>query len=312
MDDLERAYVQRLYRDEMLHWKVYKRLSDLERNPKLRPILAKLAAIEEGHTGIWKRLLGPDAREPSAMRVGFMAGLIYASRLVLGLALTTKIIEYGENLLIRDLNRTLEMLGKKRESAAIRRIEADMDRAEDPLKRSIIEHSPVLNNIRDVILGANDGLVEILAATAGLGIVLRNPLIVLLSGFIVAVAGTLSMAGGVYLSVEYEKSVGIVKTKSPLKGSAKTSALYVGLSYILGAMVPLVPFMFGLAGEWGVLGSVILTGIVLTFVSALISIVSDTSIRARIFRTLVISLGIAGVTVIIGTVARAVLHIPYT
>ncbi|HVC58688.1 MAG TPA: VIT1/CCC1 transporter family protein [Candidatus Acidoferrales bacterium] len=311
MDKRERKYLQALYFDELLHWKVYTRFAATERNAGIKALLTKLAKIELGHTKVWIELLDGEMKKPSELRLSLMAGMIYVCKAVLGIALTTKMIEYGENLLVNDLNSALKASGNRKESNRLMKAEEEMDRAEDPLKRGIIEHSPVLNNIRDVILGANDGLVEILAATAGLGIALRDPVIVLLSGFIVAVAGTLSMAGGVYLSMEYERSVGIVKTESPLKGSAKISAFYVGLSYILGAMVPLVPFMFGLAGAWGVLGSIVLTGIVLSFVAALISIVSDTSIRRRVLRTLAISLGIAAVTIIIGLVARSVLNIPY-
>lgn len=61
--------------------------------------------------------------------------------------------------------------------------------------------------IRDVIFGANDGLVSILALVAGVyGAVTDNRLI-LITGIAGAVAGTISMGAGAYLSAKSEKEV---------------------------------------------------------------------------------------------------------
>jgi len=63
-------------------------------------------------------------------------------------------------------------------------------------------------NIRDFVLGMNDGLVEILGAVTGLSaIYVRNPWIVGISGLVVGVAGALSMAIGVFISVKSQREV---------------------------------------------------------------------------------------------------------
>ena len=63
-------------------------------------------------------------------------------------------------------------------------------------------------NIRDLVLGMNDGLVELLGAVTGLSAVyVNNPLLVGLSGLIVGVAGALSMGIGAYVSVRSQRQV---------------------------------------------------------------------------------------------------------
>ncbi|MGI0134212.1 MAG: VIT1/CCC1 transporter family protein [Candidatus Micrarchaeaceae archaeon] len=301
-------YIEELYRSEMLHREVYKNLAAKEKSRVLKPLLQRLAGLEAEHTILWGRLLDTSRVRPSMLKIHLLTLFIYVVRGVIGLALAVKMIEYGEAQLTAKLNRTLEMLPvSRKERGAIHGLERSMERMEGPLQQKIIEYSPVLKNIRDVIFGMNDGLVEVLAAVAGFAAALQQPVLVLLAGGIVAISGTLSMAGGAYLSTEYEKSIKLDEGKG--RSSARLSAAYVGLFYIIGAAFPLVPFAFGIGGYYGIIGSVIITAIVLTIVSALISVVSDTSIARRVARTLAISLGIASVTVIIGFVARIALHL---
>jgi len=65
-----------------------------------------------------------------------------------------------------------------------------------------------VENIRDFVLGMNDGLVELLGAVTGLSAVyVHNPKIVGISGLIVGVAGALSMGIGAFISVRSQRQV---------------------------------------------------------------------------------------------------------
>lgn len=61
--------------------------------------------------------------------------------------------------------------------------------------------------IRDVIFGANDGLVSILALVAGVYGVVTESSLILISGIAGAIAGTISMGSGAYLSTKSEMEV---------------------------------------------------------------------------------------------------------
>ena len=61
--------------------------------------------------------------------------------------------------------------------------------------------------VRDVIFGANDGLVSILALVAGVYGAVTDSKLILITGIAGAIAGTISMGAGAYLSSKSEKEV---------------------------------------------------------------------------------------------------------
>jgi VIT1/CCC1 family predicted Fe2+/Mn2+ transporter len=301
-----RKHLEELYINEQLHSGVYHVLARDEKDRSLKDILEKLSYLEHRDIELWGRLLEVNSIKMPEVRMRLTILLMRALRKILGLAMTVKIIGYRESVLYDHLRSTTNIFkAKSDEGIIIRKIERNVLENEGPLERKIIEYSPVLNNIRDVTMGMYDGIIEVLAATVGIAAVLQAPLLILLSGFIVAMSGTLSMVGSTYLSVEYEKSLSLHgQGRSP-----KKSATYTGLLYFMGSMCPLIPFMLGIGGYAGAAIAVVIATAVLMVVSTLISIASGTSIKDRMAKSLVISLGIATVTTVIGTVARTALHI---
>lgn len=69
------------------------------------------------------------------------------------------------------------------------------------------EHMAFRNYMRDLILGANDGLVSLFALVLGIAGGGQNPDIILLAGIAGAVAGGISMAIGEYLSTKSQEQV---------------------------------------------------------------------------------------------------------
>jgi VIT1/CCC1 family predicted Fe2+/Mn2+ transporter len=76
--------------------------------------------------------------------------------------------------------------------------------------------------IRDVIFGANDGLVSILALVAGVYGAITESHPILIAGIAGAVAGAISMGAGAYLSSKSEKEV--VQKETQRKGIKKKQA----------------------------------------------------------------------------------------
>jgi VIT1/CCC1 family predicted Fe2+/Mn2+ transporter len=297
-------YFQKLYDSEMFHYQLFKRLSSEEKNSELKSILAKLSDEELKHSKIWGTVRGVKHSEKDSDR--FSVRFVSQTRKIMGLDLTVKMLEYNELSLERELDRLTkgEKIGEN-ESKAIEKVRESEMEHEDRLKDALLGYGHILSNIRNIIFGMNDGLVEVLGAVAGFAAALRQPILVIVAGLIVAIAGTLSMTGGAYLSVDYEKSI----YKKKETGSSKAAAFYTGIAYIIGALVPLIPFFLGYGGYYALGISILVTAIVLTFVSTIISIVSSTSISRRIFKTLLISLGIVAITITLGIYARSVLHI---
>jgi VIT1/CCC1 family predicted Fe2+/Mn2+ transporter len=170
--------------------------------------------------------------------------------------------------------------------------------------------------VRNVFLGLNDGLVEILGAVSGFFAAFRSSAAVLAAGFTVAVAGAMSMAAGAYIGAGSEAEVratederrrflGQTVTSEPAE-SPGSSALVVGLGYFAGALVPVLPVLFGAKG---VLPTVVTAGSMIVAVSAIVAFLSGMDVRRRIVLNAVIT-GIAvGVTYAIGLLAKSLLGI---
>ena len=289
----------RFCREEAIHREVYRILSERESDPWRKRILVRLHKIESEHVSIYSRISGTKTVYVD-WRV--VRALVILKSLI-GTELVIKIMENRESRMESIIRANLAHYGK-----SVKAVLAS-ERNEDKLKSKMLLFSPVLSNIRDVVFGMNDGLVEIVAAVAGIGAALQTPVLVLVAGMIVAISGTLSMAGGAYLSTDYQNTIEKTRGKDFKYMSPIRSAAYVGISYIIGAMFPLMPFIFGIGGYHGIAISILLTALVLVFSSALISIIGNKPVVRRIATTLLITLGIAAITILLGYYARVHFHI---
>jgi VIT1/CCC1 family predicted Fe2+/Mn2+ transporter len=307
--DKKLIYLKDLYENENLHRIVYGKLVEVESSPKLKSALRKLSEIEGRHESLWKRLLEMNGIKPVERDYKLSTVLIVALRRVIGLALTIKLIEYFEKGLESKFDEVKNSMPLNKDEAAIVKVVYDDENLhERKLEEMLVSQGRIINNIRDVAFGMNDGLVELLAVVVGLAAALTTPLLIILGGVIVSVSGTLSMGAGAYLSTEYENSLNKMKDKK----DASMSAIYVGVMYFIGTLFPLSPFFLGITGYPGIALSIIITAIVLAITSAVIAIIGEISILGRVSKTLLISLGIDAITIAIGLYARAVLNLPAT
>ena len=120
------------------------------------------------------------------------------------------------------------------------------------------------------------------------------------------------MGAGIYVAISSEKEV--KKTESDRRqflgentGAAKTeepplaSAFVVGGSYIAGAMVPVLPVLFGAKDA---LPSLITAGSMIILVSMVLAFLSGMDIKKRILTNLVIITCAVAITYAIGLAAK--------
>src|SRR3972149_5402446 len=165
--------------------------------------------------------------------------------------------------------------------------------------------------IRDVFLGLNDGLVEKLGTLSGFFAAFHSVSAVLGAVSTVAIAGAFSMAAGAFVAISSEREVeatekGKKKFMSGETDETKTShplasALVVGISYLFGAALPVLPVFFGAENIWL---SLLVSGAGILGVSYLLAFLSGMEVKRRIAMNLVI-IGLAvAVTWLIGILAR--------
>ncbi len=170
------------------------------------------------------------------------------------------------------------------------------------------------DRVRNIFLGLNDGLVEILGAVSGFFGAFGNAAMVLMAAFTVAVAGALSMAAGAYVAASSEAEVrdterararflGEPVPESEVHESALGAAMLIGVSYFAGALVPVFPVLFGARSA---LLSLVTAGTVVVVVSMILAFLSGMDVKRRILLNVVIIAAAVGITYGIGLVTKAV------
>ena len=96
--------------------------------------------------------------------------------------------------------------------AAVRSILEDEFEHEDAVVTGDAERRLNPERVRNIFLGLNDGLVEILGAVSGFFAAFGNSVAVLAAGVTVAVAGALSMAAGAWVATSSEAEVRATET----------------------------------------------------------------------------------------------------
>jgi VIT1/CCC1 family predicted Fe2+/Mn2+ transporter len=106
----------------------------------------------------------------------------------------------------------------------------------------------------------------------------------------------------------YKSEDGWAKGSSPLRDSA-----YVGIFYLLGAIIPLISFFIGIIINDSVYLNlaiaVIATSVAVVITAALIAANTNESTIKRVSQSLALNLGAAGVTFVIGLIVSVYLHI---
>jgi vacuolar iron transporter family protein len=197
-------------------------------------------------------------------------------------------------------------------AAAVRSILEDEFKHEDAVVTSAAE--PRLNpeRVRNIFLGLNDGLVEILGAVSGFFAALGSATTVLMAASTVAVAGALSMAAGAWVAVDSESEIRATETarrrflgeKAPEDEAGESplrSALVVGTSYFAGALVPVLPV---LVGATSALPSVLTAGSLIIIVSVLLAFLSGMEMKRRVVANVVTIAAAVGITFVIGLLAN--------
>jgi VIT1/CCC1 family predicted Fe2+/Mn2+ transporter len=219
--DLKKA--MGFYKNEMKDAQSYEYLGRMEKDKDIRNKLLGLSHIERSHAEFWKKFIEKRGGKVEEVKIGAIRKLsLRIVRKILGAAYLVSLFEAAETSAINtyyDFYKNGEMgEEERRRLGQIILDEVEHERIFDKEKR--ILHA---ENIRDLVLGMNDGLVELLGAVTGLSAVyVHNPLIVGLSGLIVGVAGSLSMAIGTYVSVRSQRQVN--------EGTRKRLAIVLSLS----------------------------------------------------------------------------------
>lgn len=297
--------------DELFDLSLYRALRAIS-DGRAREVLDSLIEVEIRHLAFWQQFfdLQLDRLDPGRrLKLQF---LIVVCRLF-GAPAIHLILEAIEVHGVRKYLTLWETYKDQPLGGALKDILVDEFRHEDTVVTQFTERQINPEKIRNIFLGLNDGLVEILGAVSGFFAAFGEATTVLIAAATTAVAGALSMGGGAYAALNSEQEIQQTEaskrrflgedTPSAASGEgALGPALVVGGSYLAGAMVPVLPVLFG-AGN--ALVSMLTAGSMVIVVSAILAFLSGMNIRRRILLNLAVVAAAVGVTYLIGMAARS-------
>jgi VIT1/CCC1 family predicted Fe2+/Mn2+ transporter len=275
-----------MQRGEITEYHIYKKIAAVQKEPHNREVLARIAQDELGHYGIWKQYTHQDVA-PDTLRIWFYYliargfGITFAIKLMEGVEKRAQLYDKALADKIPEIQTILT-----NEETHERELIALID--EDRLKY-----------VGSVVLGLNDALVEFTGTLAGLTFALQNTQIIAVAGLIMGVAASLSMGASEYLS---QRSDG--GPTDPVK-----AAVYTGAAYIVTVALLILPFLVLSSPYYALLLTLMGAVLVIFLFTFYISVARDLPFWRRFGEMLLISLGIAAISFVIGMFIRTVLNI---
>jgi vacuolar iron transporter family protein len=306
---------RRLVLDEIFDLSLYRALHAVA-PADLRRVLEALIPVETRHVAFWQKFFGLEHVTRLDLGRRLRLAVIVAACRIFGASAIHIVLEAIEVHGVKKYLDVWRCYGDGPLGAAVREVLEDEFKHEDAVVTGEAERRVNPNRVRNVFLGLNDGLVEILGAVSGFFAAFNSTVAVVTAAFTVGVAGALSMAAGAYIGAGSEAELRETEdARRRFLGEAVTSeaperplaaAAIVGIGYFIGAVVPVLPVLFGAHTVWP---TVITGGTMIVLVSAIVAFISGMNVRRRITLNVVITGLAVVVTYVIGLLTKKLLGV---
>ncbi|WP_321530179.1 VIT1/CCC1 transporter family protein [uncultured Desulfuromonas sp.] len=287
MNEKTRNYLISLQKNEITEYHIYTKLAKSIRSKDNAVILQRVGNEERRHYEIWKNHTKTDVA-PDRVKVW----LYYLISLIFGFTFGMKLMERGEV----GAQTNYKLLSEEFPEAA--QIAAEEKEHEMELLALLDEER--LHYTGSIVLGLNDALVELTGVLAGLTLALQNTRLIALAGLITGIAASLSMACSEYLSMKNSNG----EEKHPVKGAA-----YTGIAYVSTVFLLILPFLVFEHYFVCLFFSLVAAVAIIAGFNYYISIAEDLTFKDRFREMAVLSLGVAGLSFLIGYVVRVFLGV---
>jgi predicted membrane protein (TIGR00267 family) len=202
----------KIHAHKLVQVKGYRTLLKRARDERIKQLLIRISDDEEKHAQFWaEKIEELGGKREGATRSYFRKRKVGLMMSILGTKGLFEWATVGEEEDIQELALQAEKIRNTAISETWSRFASDERMHLKRMKTEVLgmETWEIRGGggVRDMIFGANDGLVSTLAFVAGVFGAITDPYIVLLSGIAELFAGTISMAAGAYQSSKSELEV---------------------------------------------------------------------------------------------------------
>lgn len=279
--------IKKMQQSELTESVIYESIAKFAKGDENKQTLMRLAKEEHAHYEIWKKYTGISMK-PEKLKV-FKYTMIAR---IFGFTFAIKLMEKGEG----NAQEEYEQLATDvPESINIRKQEEEHEAA---LLGMLDEE--VLQYVGSMVLGLNDALVELTGSLAGFTFAMQNTRLIALSGLIIGISATFSMASSEFLAARSEG-----------RDDALKSCTYTGIAYLITVILLILPYLI-FSNEQFLLALVCMLIIVVLIIAGFTyytSVAQDQPFKSRFLEMAIISISVAVVSFFVGVLAKRFLGV---
>ncbi len=276
------SVISKMQQNECTESVIYNNIAAFAKGEENKQTLLRLAAEEESHLRIWEKYTGKTVK-PCKRKVLWYTLLAR----FFGFTFAVKLMEKGEEAAQEEYALLEEEIP---ESSFIRQQENEHENA---LLQMLDEES--LQYVGSMVLGLNDALVELAGSLAGFTFALQNARLVALSGLIVGISATFSMASSEFLAA-----------KSEGRSDALKSCSYTGIAYLITVVLLILPYLIFRPDQF-IPALVVMLLIIVAIIAGFTyytSVAKDQPFSRRFWEMCLISIGVAVISFGVGLLAK--------
>lgn len=281
------SIIKKMQQSELTESVIYEKISQFAKGEENRKTLRRLSQEERAHYEIWKRYTGIEMKPQK----GKVAWYTLVARL-LGFTFAVKLMENGEESAQEEYASLLEEVP---ESANIRAQEEEHEAA---LLAMLDEES--LQYVGSMVLGLNDALVELTGSLAGFTFAMQNTRLIALSGLIIGISATFSMASSEFLAARSEG-----------RSDALKSCTYTGIAYLFTVVALIAPYLIFPNSQY-ILALVCMLVVVVLIIAGFTyytSVAQEEPFKSRFLEMAIISISVAVMSFFVGILAKQFLGV---
>ncbi len=272
----------RQQQNEINDYALYTAMAHRQKEEHNKKVFEEIAAEEKTHYEFWRDITGKSLK-PNRLLVGWY--ILLAT--LFGTSFALKLAEKREE----DAEAFYKSLFDSYPQA--REIYAQEMKHEEELIDML--HDKKLLYAGAIVLGMNDALVELTGTLSGIALAFDKSMVVGVTGAIMGIAASLSMAGSSYLEAK----------ESPVEGiTAGVYAAYTGVSYIITTLFLVLPFFLVDSIKVALASMFAAAFIAIVLYNFYISVAKDQSFYRRTAQMFVITFGVALISFAIGYVVK--------
>ena len=281
------SIIRRMQQNELTESVIYEKIAAFAKGEENRQTLLRLAQEEYAHCQIWQKYTGIRMKPQMAK----VRKYTWIAR-ILGFTFAVKLMERGEE----GAQEEYAMLQQEvEESIFIRQQEQEHEAALlDMLDEERLQY------VGSMVLGLNDALVELTGSLAGFAFALQNTRLIALSGLIVGISATFSMASSEFLAARSEG-----------RSDALKSCSYTGTAYLLTVIALIAPYLLFPTTQFipALLCMLAVVILIIAGFTYYTSVAQDQPFKSRFLEMAVISVSVAVLSFVVGILAKRFLGV---